>query len=66
MDKPELRAVRVAKKLTVAELARRTGIHPCTLSDVEAGRRYACPKYRRLLEEALGTPAEVLFGPEGP
>lgn len=65
MNKPEqLRAVRVAMKLTVAELSRRTGIHPTTLFDLEAGRRHAYPKYRRLLEEALGMPAEALFGPE--
>ena len=62
----ELHDVRKRMGLSMAELSRRTGLHPTTLFDLEAGRRYAYPKYRRLLQEALQTPADVLFGPEEP
>ena len=57
-----LREVRKAQGLTVAELARRTNLHPTTLFDLEAGRRFPYPKYRGLLAEALGVSADLLFG----
>ena len=61
----KLKEVRKAKGFTVAELARRTNIHPTTIFDLEAGRRFAYPKYRRLLSQELGVSAESLFGPAG-
>lgn len=64
-DRLRLREIRKSKGLTVAELARSTGLHPTTLFDLEAGRRHAYPKYRDLLEGALGEPASVLFGEAG-
>ena len=62
-EKPRLREIRKSQGLTVAELARRTGLHPTTLFDLEAGRRYAYPGYRSLLSETLGVEADLLFGP---
>lgn len=59
-----LREARKGLGLSVAKLSRMTGIQPTTLFDLEAGRRYAYPKYRRLLEDALKTPADELFGPQ--
>ena len=58
----KLREIRLEKRLTVAALSRITGLHPTTLFDLEAGRRYAYPKYRRLLSNALGVSSDLLFG----
>jgi len=60
-SKPTLREVRKDKELSVAELARRTGLHPTTIFEVESGRRSPYPKCRRLLSQALETPVAVLF-----
>ena len=60
--KNKLRAIRIEQSLTVAALSRITGLHPTTLFDLEAGRRHAYPKYRRLLSNALDVPSESLFG----
>lgn len=44
-----------------AELARRTGLHPTTLSNLEAGRCYPWPKYKRLLAQVLHVKGDLLF-----
>jgi transcriptional regulator with XRE-family HTH domain len=60
-----LREERLKRKITLGELSRRTGIPVPTLSNLEKGRAYAWPKYRRLISEALGVEESVLFGEEG-
>jgi transcriptional regulator with XRE-family HTH domain len=35
------------------------------IQNLEKGRAYAWPKYRRLISEALGVEESVLFGEEG-
>ena len=63
MDKEsKLRKARLRKGLSVAALSRATGLHPTTIFELEAGRRYAYPKYRELLSEELGVSEEELFG----
>lgn len=46
-----------------AELARRTGIHPSTISNLEAGKWHPWPKYKRLLAQVLHVKGELLFMP---
>jgi hypothetical protein len=46
-----------------AELARRTGLHPSLISNLEAGRAHPWPKYRRVLAKVLQVKAELLFQP---
>jgi len=58
----QLKQARKEKGLTVAELARRTGLHPTTIFELEAGRRWPWPKYQRLLSQELGYTAAELFG----
>lgn len=65
MAKSKLRQERIKRGLTVAELARRTGLHPTTIFELEAGRRWPWPKYRRLLSREIGVPPEDLFGGDG-
>jgi transcriptional regulator with XRE-family HTH domain len=57
-----LRTARQQRGLTVAELARQTGLHPTTIFELEAGKRWPYPKYRRLLAQALGESVGSLFG----
>ena len=64
MRRRRLRAARLEKELTVAELARRTGLHPTVIFELESGRRKAYPKYKKLLSEVLGVPSTQLFGSE--
>ena len=59
-----LRQARKAKQLTVAELARRTGLHPTTIFELESGKRWPYPKYRRLLSRELGVSPDLIFGPD--
>jgi transcriptional regulator with XRE-family HTH domain len=58
----QLKQARKEKGLSVAELARRTGLHPTTIFELEAGRRWPWPKYQRLLSHELGYSAAALFG----
>ena len=60
----KLREVRIRQKLSLTELSRRTGVAVPTLCNLEKGRCYAWPKYRRLISEALGVKESVLFGEE--
>jgi transcriptional regulator with XRE-family HTH domain len=60
-----VRDERIRQGLTLADLSRRTGITYSTLCNLEKGRCYAWPKYRRLISEALGVEESVLFGEEG-
>lgn len=48
-----------------AEVSRLTGIHPAVLSNLEAGRAYPWPRYKRLLAELFQMEPEVLFEPVG-
>ena len=44
-----------------AELARRTGIHPATISRLESGKLFAYSGWRRRLGRALQVPGDALF-----
>ena len=46
---------------TQAEVARRTGIHPSTLSHLEAGAVKPWPAYREKLAKLFGLSTEDLF-----
>jgi len=46
----------------VAESARRTGLHPTTIFELEAGKRWPYPKYRKFLARVLGESSVALFG----
>ena len=61
LNATKLREVRKNKKIAVADLARRTGLHPTTIFEVESGRRSPYPKCRRLLSQELETPVAILF-----
>lgn len=56
-----LAAIRKSLGMSQAELARRTGIHPATISALEHGRIYPWPKYRRLISRELKMSADKLF-----
>lgn len=45
-----------------AEVSRRTGIHPSTLSHLESGEVKSWPAYREKLASLFGVSAEDLFG----
>lgn len=52
---------RQKKGWSQAELGRRIGIDPATISRLEAGKIYAYSGYRRRLGQALGVPGDKLF-----
>ena len=56
-----LSAERQRRGWSQAELARRTGIHPATISRLEAGKQFAYSGWRRRLAQALGVPGDELF-----
>ena len=47
--------------LSQHQLARIAGIHPATLSRLEAGKLYAYSGWRRRLGQALRLPGDALF-----
>lgn len=49
-----LRELREERKLTQAELAKRTGINPVTVNNVENGKTQPHAKVKRAIEKALG------------
>jgi transcriptional regulator with XRE-family HTH domain len=53
-----LRAERLARGLSQAELARRARLNPSTVCQAEAGRFRLYPSQLRKLAEALGVPEE--------
>ena len=60
----KLREERLEQNIRLVDLSKRTGLPVSTLCNLEKGRCYAWPKYRRLLSEALGVKESVLFGEE--
>lgn len=59
--KLRLQEEREARGWSQAELCRRTGIHPTTLSRLEGGKVYPYPGWKRRLSRALGIPGDELF-----
>jgi len=56
-----LRVERKRRGLTLAEVSRRTGIHPTALSRLERGELRAYPGWRRRLARSFRLPADTLF-----
>ncbi|MGE5508940.1 MAG: helix-turn-helix domain-containing protein [Chitinophagales bacterium] len=44
-----------------AEVARRTGIHPVTICQLEAGKIHPYPGWKERLSKVLGIPEDELF-----
>ncbi len=62
-----LRALREERRLSLSELARRSGVGKATLSELEGGRRNPTLETLYALTTALGTPlSSVLADPLGP
>jgi len=59
-----LRQARERMGFSQTQLAMRTGIHPSTISRLEAGKVYAYPGWRGRLARALETTTDALFGAE--
>lgn len=47
--------------LSQAALARRTGIHPAAISQLETGTAHPWPGWKARLARALGVPGDELF-----
>lgn len=60
-----LRTERERHGWSQAELARRTGIHPTTLSRLEAGKVFPYPGWKARLARALGVAGDALFEEAG-
>ena len=58
-----LRQARERLGISQTQLAMRTGIHPSTISRLEAGKVFAYPGWRGRLARALETTTDELFGP---
>lgn len=59
----ELKKIRILdKKISQWELSRRSGIHPSRLSLIENDLTTPTANERRAISEALGVPAEEIFG----
>lgn len=56
-----LKQVREERGLSQHAVARQAGIHPSTLSRLEAGKMYAYPGWKRRLAVTLGVDEEELF-----
>jgi len=52
---------RQRRGLSQAAVSRLTGIHPAIISQLESGRVYPYPGWKRRLSEALGMPGDELF-----
>lgn len=61
LSKNFLRKQRTKKGLSQLELTRRTGIAPNIISDLERGRAYPYPGWRKKLAAALEVPEADLF-----
>jgi len=59
-----LRQARERLGISQTQLAMRTGIHPSTISRLEAGKAFAYPGWRSRLARALETSPDELFGAE--
>lgn len=59
-----LRQARERLGISQTQLAMRTGIHPSTISRLEAGKLFAYPGHRARLARALQVSEDKLFGPE--
>ena len=61
----DLKKIRVLdKKISQFELSRRSGVHPSRLSLLENDLTTPTMNERKLIAEALGIPAEEIFGKE--
>ena len=56
----QIRELREGKDISLRELAKKLGLSPAFLSDVELGRRYPSKKVLRQLANELGVKAEEL------
>jgi transcriptional regulator with XRE-family HTH domain len=61
-----LRAARVGQKLTLRELARRTGISPSLVSQIETGKVQPSVKTLYAIATELGVSLDAMFGAEEP
>lgn len=59
----QMRGLRLAAKLTQAELARRVGSRPGAISEFETGKRVILPEFVLRVSEALGVAAPTLAFP---
>jgi transcriptional regulator with XRE-family HTH domain len=59
-----LRRIRLAQFLSQAELARRSGVHPLTVTRLENGKTAPSTRTVRALAETLSVPASDLATPE--
>ena len=60
---PTIRLLRQAKGISLRELARRLGVSPAFLSQIEAGRQHKIPKARIVqVAEMLGVSEAYLLG----
>jgi TetR/AcrR family transcriptional regulator, cholesterol catabolism regulator len=56
-----LRRLRLARGLSQADLARRVGMRPATISAIETGKTCPRPRTLRRLANGLGVGPDVLF-----
>jgi len=59
-----LRRIRLTQFLSQAELARRSGVHPLTVTRLENGKTAPSTRTVRALAQTLGVPASDLATPE--
>lgn len=59
-----LREIRIKRGLSNLQLARVTGIAPCFITNIEKGRQYVYPGWKRRLSEALNVSISELFPQE--
>jgi transcriptional regulator with XRE-family HTH domain len=59
-----LRRIRLGQFLSQAELARRSGVHPLTVTRLENGKTAPSTRTVRALAQALDVPASDLATPE--